>query len=76
MKKALFFVIALATFSFANAQDISYGLKAGLNYSNWSFSNDGPEFDSRLSFHVGGVVEFLILIGTACIRFSKTKVLS
>ena len=58
MKKALLFVIALATFSIANAQDISYGLKAGLNYSNWSFSNDGPEFDSRLSFHVGGVVEF------------------
>ena len=59
MKKVLFFVIALATFSFANAQDISYGLKAGLNYSNWSFSDaDMDYFDSRLSFHVGGVVEF------------------
>jgi hypothetical protein len=58
MKKVLFFAIAVMTFSFANAQDVSYGLKAGLNYSNWSFSNeDMGDFDSRLSFHVGGVVE-------------------
>lgn len=58
MKKVLFLAIALVTFSFANAQEVSYGLKAGLNYSNWSFSTeDMGDFDSRLSFHVGGVVE-------------------
>lgn len=58
MKKVLFFAIAIVTFSFANAQEVSYGLKAGLNYSNWSFSDsDMDNFDSRLSFHVGGVVE-------------------
>jgi hypothetical protein len=58
MKKVLFFAIAIVTFSFANAQEVSYGLKAGLNYSNWSFSDsDFDGYDSRLSFHFGGVVE-------------------
>jgi hypothetical protein len=60
MKKVLFFAIALVTFSFAHAQEVSYGLKAGLNYSNWSFSNEEGDFESRLSFHVGGVVELAL----------------
>lgn len=58
MKRLLFFVFAVFAFSFVNAQEISYGLKAGLNYSNWKFSYDGTDFDSRLAFHVGAVVEF------------------
>lgn len=58
MKKILFFTIAILTISFVKAQEISYGLKAGLNYSNWNFSFAGADYDARLAFHVGAVVEF------------------
>lgn len=58
MKKVLFFVVAVLAISYVNAQEISYGLKAGLNYSNLRFSDgDMDSFDPRLSFHVGGVAE-------------------
>jgi hypothetical protein len=58
MKKVLFFTIAILTFSFVKAQEISYGLKAGLNYSNWNFSYEGADYDARLAYHIGAVVEF------------------
>lgn len=60
MKKYFLFSLALLAVTLLNAQGISYGLKAGLNLSNYSTSIDG--FDdvvkTRTSFHVGAVVEF------------------
>ncbi len=60
MKKILLIFIAVFMFSFANAQDISFGLKAGLNLANMNSSNS--EFNDLLSgrtaFHAGAVAEF------------------
>lgn len=66
MKKIILFTV-LAIFCFmANAQDeptkasdISFGLKGGLNFSLIT-GDDTDNFDGRVAFHVGGVVEFPI----------------
>ena len=62
MKKVLFSVMILAAFSIAKAQNIAYGLKAGLNLSDWHTSNaDANEaYDMRTAFHVGGFVQFTL----------------
>ena len=39
MKKIIFSIAAVLAFGFANAQDVKYGAKAGLNMS--SISTDG-----------------------------------
>lgn len=65
--KKIILITVLALFCFkANAQDeptnssdISFGLKGGLNFS--LITGDGTDnFDGRVAFHVGGVVEFQI----------------
>lgn len=52
------FLSAIVTFTLmsVNAQDISYGVKAGVNIANTCSSNTDP----RTSFHLGGMVEFSI----------------
>lgn len=54
--KKLLLGIALVAFSTVNAQDFSFGAKAGLNVSNIRVS-EGDGLDSRISFHVGGLAE-------------------
>lgn len=57
MKKSLFItLITLASFS-VNAQDIHFGVKAGLNLA--SLGGDA-EVDSRTSFHIGGLAEIKV----------------
>lgn len=60
MKRVLFFTIAIMTLSFVKAQDISYGLKAGLNLSDWHTSNADANdiYKMKTAFHVGGFVQF------------------
>jgi hypothetical protein len=56
MKKILL-VIAMVAASFtANAQEVHFGVKAGLNLAN--LNGDDLDFDLRTSFHVGGIIEF------------------
>ena len=58
MKNLIFLLITVFAFSFLNAQDISFGLKAGPNFADLNFSDSGgEEFETRTAFHVGGVVE-------------------
>lgn len=58
MKKLVSLVLLLGSVAFS-AQEISYGLKAGLNVANFSLSNDEMgDYDSRMSFHVGAVLEW------------------
>ena len=59
MKKIILTVAAVFAFGFANAQDgdgAKFGIKAGLNMSN--FSGDG-EWDGKTGFYIGGLVELL-----------------
>lgn len=59
MKKLLLFsAVAAFTFSTAQSQEISFGVKAGVNLANLSIKpNDGDKPDGRTSFHIGGLVE-------------------
>lgn len=56
MKKLLLTAAAVFAFSFANAQETKFGVKAGLNLAN--LSGDVDNNSSRLSFQVGGFAEF------------------
>ncbi|CAM1370518.1 porin family protein [Tenacibaculum xiamenense] len=59
MKKLLF--VTLMVFGLAvNAQDIEFGAKSGLSFSNLNIKNafGAQSFDSSTNFHFGGVVEF------------------
>lgn len=57
MKKIILSAIAVMAFGFANAQDVKFGLKGGLNVSNFSGDTDGLDLKSRFGFNVGGFVE-------------------
>lgn len=56
MKKLIYLVVALFTFSLVNAQ-ASFGVKAGVNLAslNSSDSDFNSMIDGRTAFHVGGV---------------------
>ena len=59
MKKIFLSAVAImALGTAAQAQDISYGVKAGVNFAN--FGGDVDESSSRTGFHVGAVVELPI----------------
>ena len=59
MKKLFLTAAAVFAFSFANAQDVKYGAKAGLNIS--SMTGDGTEdVSSKIGFQVGGFAEIKI----------------
>lgn len=63
MKKLLMTAAAVFAFGFANAQEVKFGAKAGLNLSTVSISGDGSEGQSPKSiigFHVGGFAEFKV----------------
>lgn len=64
MKKIILTMAAVFAFSFANAQDskggssdMKFGVKAGLNNSNYTGDADS---DAATSFYIGGLVDFTI----------------
>ncbi|HEY0046100.1 MAG TPA: porin family protein [Flavobacterium sp.] len=61
MKKVILSAVALLAVGFANAQDLKFGAKAGLNLANLSldYSGEGDFADNsaKVGFHVGGFVE-------------------
>ncbi len=57
MKKLILSAIALMAFTFANAQETRFGVKGGLNLSNFT----GASTDLRASFHVGGFAEIKVI---------------
>lgn len=65
MKKLLLSAVAVFAFTFANAQEVKFGAKAGANLSNvkTSFpaiageSEANPDTKSVIGFHVGGFAE-------------------
>lgn len=58
MKKVLFTAIAVFGFAFANAQEIKFGAKAGLNLSN--FAGDAEGTSTKVGFQVGAFAEIKI----------------
>ncbi len=55
MKKLSLLAVALFTFTFANAQETKFGLKAGLNISNWGGDAEGTS--SKTDVQAGAFVE-------------------
>lgn len=58
MKKIILLTIAIVTFSFANAQETRFGVKAGLNIAKFSGGSDNTVIPG---FHVGGLAEIKIM---------------
>ncbi|KAF2513699.1 PorT family protein [Flavobacterium zhairuonense] len=54
MKKIILSAVAVMAFGFANAQDVKFGVKGGLNFANLGGDLDG---DGVTSFHVGALAE-------------------
>lgn len=57
MKKIIFSSIAIMLFGFVSAQDVKYGIKGGLNVSNFSGDTDGVDLKFRLGLNIGVFVE-------------------
>ncbi|OOV18530.1 porin family protein [Flavobacterium sp. LM4] len=57
MKKIILSAIAVMAFGFANAQGTKFGVKAGVNLTN--FTGDA-DTDAKTSFYVGGLADFSI----------------
>ena len=55
MKKVLFAAVAVFAFGAANAQEVKFGAKAGLNLSN--ITGDIEDNSMKLGFQVGGFAE-------------------
>lgn len=59
MKKVILTVAAIFAFGFANAQEVKYGVKAGLNLS--TLTGDVEDVKSLAGFHAGGFVEIKLM---------------
>ncbi|WP_431242864.1 porin family protein [Flavobacterium sp. P21] len=57
MKKIILSALAVMAFGLANAQDVKFGVKGGLNLSNFSGDTEGVDLKSKAGFHVGGFAE-------------------
>jgi opacity protein-like surface antigen len=57
MKRILISAIAIFTFGIANAQDVKFGVKAGLNLATFSGDAVGEDVTMKAGFHAGGLVE-------------------
>ncbi|MBD0726072.1 hypothetical protein B6A10_12890 [Flavobacterium sp. L1I52] len=58
MKKIILTVAAMFAFGFANAQEVKFGVKAGLNLSN--FTGDVENNSIKAGFQAGGLVEIKV----------------
>lgn len=59
--KKLLLVAALAVFGFtnANAQDLNFGAKAGVNFANIG-GDESDDYDGKTGFHLGLVAEIML----------------
>ncbi|KIA99658.1 porin family protein [Flavobacterium sp. JRM] len=55
MKKITLSIVAVLAFGFANAQEVKFGVKGGINLS--TFTGDVENVSSKVGFQVGGFAE-------------------
>ncbi|TDO69897.1 outer membrane protein with beta-barrel domain [Flavobacterium chryseum] len=60
MKNFFLSAIAVMVFGFANAQQAKFGIKAGINLSNWTGDTHGVNIGSRFGVNMGGFAEINI----------------
>ncbi len=56
MKKIILVAVAIFFFGYTNAQEAKFGIKAGLNLSNWAGDTDGLDIQSKAGLNIGGFV--------------------
>lgn len=56
MKRIILTAAAVFAFGLANAQEVEFGIKGGLNLANFEGDLEGLEMKSKAGFHVGGFV--------------------
>lgn len=59
MKKLLLVLLVVSFTGVANAQDLTFGAKAGVNFASLT-GDDVEDIDGRTSFHLGMIAEFLL----------------
>jgi hypothetical protein len=60
MKKNILTALAVFAFGMTNAQEVNYGIRAGLNVSNWIGDTEGVDLKSKVGFNAGAFVEIKI----------------
>ena len=58
MKKIVLSIAAMLVFGFANAQDVRFGVKGGLNIA--TLTGDVQDASTKVGFHVGGFAEIKV----------------
>jgi hypothetical protein len=62
MKKILLVCLFLSAFLETKAQFAEFGIKGGLNFTNYRDGNiSGFDFETATNYHLGGLVEFSVL---------------
>jgi hypothetical protein len=56
MKKNILVLVAVLVFGASNAQEVKFGVKGGMNVSDFIGKTDGADFKSRVGFNVGGFI--------------------
>jgi opacity protein-like surface antigen len=57
MKKNILIVAVVLVFGIVNAQKAKFGIKGGMNISNWVGDTEGMDTKSKIGFNVGGFAE-------------------
>lgn len=57
MKKNILIVAAVLVFGMTNAQKAKFGIKGGMNISNWVGDTEGMDVKSKIGFNIGGFAE-------------------
>lgn len=57
MKKNILALTALLVFGLANAQTAKFGIKGGMNISDWAGDTEGLDVKSKIGFNIGGFAE-------------------
>lgn len=57
MKKIILTALAVFAFGLTNAQEVKFGVKGGLNVSNWTGDTEGVDLKSKVGFNAGAFVE-------------------
>jgi hypothetical protein len=56
MKKNILVLAAVLMFGLSNAQEAKFGLKGGLNISNFTGDTEGADLQSRIGYNIGAFV--------------------
>ena len=60
MKKIILSAVAVFAFALTNAQEVKFGVKGGLNFSNWAGDTDGVNLKNKVGFNAGAFADITL----------------